>query len=283
MTELRSIAASKGPSFQLGFSDLRDIAYREAGLVLSEAKAPMIQSRLRHRLRALQMDSLKQYCEFVESDPGRTELDMLISALTTNVSGFFREPHHFDFLEANVYPALREKLSKGEVIRIWSAGCSTGQEPYSLVMDILEKCGWHSPESCKVLATDIDVAVLSHAKAGLYSPGQIEGLPTALREKYLSKSRKQDRLSFEVCEDIRSRVTFRRLNLHGSWPMKKKFDFIFCRNVVIYFDAETQDRLWPRFHRMLVDTGFICVGHSERINSDLFVNAGSTTYKKAQP
>jgi chemotaxis protein methyltransferase CheR len=281
MSELEHMALLREAHPLDGFGDLRDIAYREAGLVLSEAKAPMIQSRLRHRLRALQMNSLKQYCEFVENEADKAEMDKLISALTTNVSGFFREPHHFDFLEENVYPALREKLSRGKTIRIWSAGCSTGQEPYSLVIDLLEKVGCHSARLCKVLATDIDVAVLSQAQEGIYSESQISGLPHMLKDKYTTDLQKGSDRFFQICDDVRSRIVFRRLNLHSHWPMKQKFDFIFCRNVIIYFDTETQDRLWPRFHDILCDGGVICIGHSERINSELFVNAGSTTYKKA--
>jgi chemotaxis protein methyltransferase CheR len=279
MSEFADIALNE-PHTLPGFKDLRDIAYREAGLVLSESKAPMILSRLRHRLRALKMNSLQQYCDFIENDLNRAELDNLISALTTNVSGFFREPHHFDFLEKNVYTNLCKKFQQGQTVRIWSAGCSTGQEPYSLVIDLLEKVGSPSRDLCKVLATDIDVAVLSYAQAGLYSESQMSSLPPTLRERYTTGVHSNGETRFKICEDVQSRVAFRRLNLHGKWPMKRRFDIIFCRNVVIYFDAETQDRLWPRFHSMLCDDGVICIGHSERISSDLFLNAGSTTYKK---
>lgn len=265
-----------------GFQALCKIAYHEAGLVLSEAKAPMIQSRLRHRLKTLQMSSLTDYCSFISSESGKAELSHMISALTTNVSGFFREPHHFELVRNHLLPNLLQKLKKGEQIRIWSAGCSNGQEPYSLAMFLAEYSSEFTSSNCKILATDIDHAVLRYASKGEYSESQVSGLSLERREKFFSATSNIKEKNYTINPNIRSMVTFRQLNLHETWPMHKQFDFIFCRNVVIYFDTETQDRLWPRFHKTLTPHGFLFVGHSERIGSSLFEVVGATTYAKKQ-
>lgn len=265
-----------------GFLALSKLAYLEAGLVLSEAKAPMIQSRLRHRLKTLQLESLSEYCSFIASESGKAELAHMISALTTNVSGFFREPHHFELLRSHLVTHILEKLKKGEQVRIWSAGCSNGQEPYSIAMFLAEQSAEFVSPNCKILATDIDHAVLKYATKGEYNESQISGLSSDRRDNFFSTNGGIDQKSFTVKSKIRSMVTFRQLNLHEPWPMHKQFDFIFCRNVVIYFDTETQDRLWPRFHKILAPHGFLFVGHSERIGSSLFEVVGATTYAKKQ-
>ena len=270
---------SKSPDS--GFLELSRLAYDEAGLVLAPAKSAMIQSRLRHRLKALNMSSLVEYCGYVGGENGHSERPYMISALTTNVSSFFREPHHFELVSELLMDRLISDLKKGKSIRIWSAGCSNGQEPYSLAMHLLEYDDAFLNGDCKILATDIDQDVLAFAKHGVYDVQQVDGIEGPRKARFFScvESRATEN-AFQVSDDLKSMIHFRRLNLIGDWPMRAEYDLVFCRNVLIYFDAATQDRLWPKFQKVLKSDGIVCVGHSERITSDEFVSVGPTAYRK---
>lgn len=264
----------------VGFDALSKLAYREAGLVLSSSKSAMIQSRLRHRLKALSISNLSDYCNIIEGESGRQELPHMISALTTNVTGFFREAHHFSLMKTDLLPKLLEKVEKGIDIRIWSAGCSTGQEPYSVAMCLLETSEKFLSERCKILATDIDTNVLGVAKHGVYKADQLEGVRDDLVHSFFTPTQAGCFEGFQASPELKSMISFRQLNLLDTWPMRGSFDIIFCRNVVIYFDAETQERLWPKFASKLTEDGTIFVGHSERISSSGFSSIGSTAYEK---
>lgn len=265
------------------FALIAGIALDEAGLVLQPAKLPMIASRLGRRVRSLGLPDLAAYCEMLRGAGGaRDEIPNLIAVLTTNVSHFFREAHHFDMLRDRILPPLIDRAAAGGAIRIWSAGCSTGQEPYSIAMtlaDLWPACIRHD---VRILATDIDTEVLKAAREASYPAAAVAAIPERLRRAYLSPAGDgSDRAS--VVPDLRAMVHVRQLNLIAPWPMRRGFDVIFCRNVVIYFDQATQEKLWQRFAEMLPSGGHLMIGHSERIGpkfGDRFAPCGITAYRR---
>ena len=247
------------------FRAISELAYAESGLTLAKEKTTMIQSRLRHRLRALGLNEFSQYSAYVRSDDGRQERRYLISALTTNVSHFFREAHHLDFLSSTFLP----RFCKSNVIaplRVWSAGCSKGQEALSIAMSMLENHPECADADFRILATDIDPSVVRFAQHGRYPERMTKGLNPALRNKYFDQTATDNgEPTFTANHRIRDLIRYNELNLLSLWPIKTKFDAIFCRNVVIYFDTATQDKLWPRFRAAMQPDGVLFLGHSERI------------------
>lgn len=264
------------------FRTIADLAYRLSGLTLVEEKATMIQSRLRHRLRSLGLSDFSGYCALLETEAGLEERKHLISALTTNVSHFFREAHHFELMKDHLAPRLTD-LRGGAPLRIWSAGCSNGQEALSAAMTCREMLGTGSGPDLRILGTDIDEKVISFARRGLYSDRQVEGIPPALLQKYFTpQSSGSGAPSYQASPEIAALIRYNTLNLLADWPIRIRFDLIFCRNVVIYFDPETQERLWPKFHKALSPEGLLFLGHSERISDPErfgFACVGPTTYR----
>lgn len=261
------------------FDAIAALAHREFGLNIAPEKMKMVQSRLRHRLGALNLSGFDAYSKLVCSDQGGEERRSMISALTTNVSHFFREPHHFDLLSQYMLPGVQNLIEGGDRIRVWSAGCSNGQEPYSIAMHMLGSMPSLSSADFKILATDVDPKVVAYAVQGAYENQQIDGLSADFRSKYVNMRESKNFIS----DEIKKVVAFRELNLLSKWPMRHQFDVIFCRNVVIYFDLETQEKLWPRFHQMLKPGGLLFLGHSERIASPPkfgFKTIGTTAYQK---
>ncbi|WP_138464650.1 protein-glutamate O-methyltransferase CheR [Poseidonocella sp. HB161398] len=262
------------------FRFVASVAHKEAGLVLVESKSSMIAARLSKRTKELKLPNLESYFKLLESEDGRNETIHLLSALTTNVSHFFREEHHFQTLADEIIPELKKKLESGTSVRIWSAGCSTGQEIYSIAITLHENLPNLQNYDLKLLATDIDPQVIEFAMQGVYSERQVSSIPKNILSKYFIQTEDgQMRLSREIM----NHVTFRRLNLLSEWPMKSNFDAIFCRNVVIYFDEKTQNDLWGRFTKILKKDGWLFIGHSERIQepgSYSLKTAGITTYRK---
>lgn len=264
------------------FKAIAELAYRESGLQLVAEKTSMIQSRLRHRLKALALPDFSTYTRFVCSAEGKEERRHMISALTTNVSHFFRENHHFDIFLKSVKENHAERLRSGGRMRVWSAGCSNGQEPVSICMTVLEAFPEALNWDFKVLATDIDPKVVAFATDSAYPERFMGGVPEPLRKKYFSLVEFGNEPCFEVRPELRRLITYKELNLLSPWPMKSPMDFIFCRNVVIYFDLQTQNQLWPRFHSQLGPDGLLFLGHSERIaetESVGFQSCGPTTYR----
>jgi len=262
------------------FARVAAIARAEAGLCLPEGKRHMISSRLARRLKDTGHGDLASYIAFLETHGSQGERRKLVTALTTNVSHFFREAHHFRILESDILPPLIERARAGGRVRIWSAGCSTGQEPFSIAMILLSAFPEAGRHDIRILASDIDEAVLETARRGTYAERLLQDVGDALRRQFFTAEGDD----FTVCDRLRALVTFRRLNLIGDWPIKGRFDAIFCRNVVIYFDAATQAALWPRFHRLLEPGGVLFVGHSERLDTEsarAFVSAGVTTWRRA--
>lgn len=263
------------------FRAIADLAYRESGLILSQEKAAMIQSRLRKRLQTLQMSDFPTYSRFVQSDDGTSERGHLISALTTNVSHFFREKHHYDILCQEVVEAKLEHLRQGGRLRIWSAGCSNGQEACSTAISMLEKAPEIARYDVRILATDIDANVVRFAREGVYSDHDVAAVPETLKDKYFEHQSGSGQIRYLTKPVVRDMIQFNQLNLLAPWPMKRAFDVIFCRNVVIYFDVETQEKLWPRFRNQLGIGGRLFLGHSERISdpgAHKFEISGPTTY-----
>lgn len=265
------------------FRALAELAYRESGLTLVEEKVTMIQSRLRHRLRALKLPDFASYARFVGSDDGVPERKQLISALTTNVSHFFREDHHYSALVEEVFQPQLASLRAGNPVRIWSAGSSNGQEGYSAAISLLEVAPDVANLDLRILGTDIDNNVVRFANEGVYPERYVGGLSEARLSSYFTKTDINGETAYAVCPTLRKLVCFKELNLHASWPMQRRFDAIFCRNVVIYFDKPTQDKLWPRFRDKLTPEGYLFLGHSERIavpEEFGLMSAGPTTYRR---
>lgn len=255
------------------FRQIAEIAATEAGLAIPDSKKSLVQSRVARRMRLLGFRECADYLTAITGN--ETETQHLIAALTTNVSHFFREKHHFDYIRDVLHDAPTGKL------RFWSAGCSNGQEPYSLAMEVLRALPNAAEQDILILASDIDRNVLDRATRGVYSASEIEGVSSRDRAAFLQE---QPDGTYQVVEALRKIVRFRQLNLNGkTWPMKGPFDAIFCRNVVIYFNDETQSILWPRFHALLKRGGLLILGHSERlqeIEGSGFETAGVTTYRK---
>ena len=273
--DVRSGGAELSPP---AFARVARLASSAAGLTIAPTKIAMVQSRLQRRLRALGIASFEEYLGLVEGDGGRGELRQMISVLTTNVSHFFREAHHFETLRKEVLPDLLARARAGERVRLWSAGCSSGQEPLTIAMEVLRLDPQAGERDLRILGTDIDPAILEVARAGRYAEGLMGGVGAEDRLRFFEA----DGDAWLAGPALRKLVSFRELNLLAPWPMTGRFDVIFCRNVVIYFDEATQRRLWPRFAEALRPGGWMFVGHSERIPDDSgtgFVNTGVTTYR----
>jgi chemotaxis protein methyltransferase CheR len=263
------------------FNYFRDIVYRETGIKLNDMKRSLLQSRLMRRMRELKLHTYEHYAEFVENNY-EAEIFNFINAVTTNKTEFFREHQHFDMMMDEVFPEF-EKSGKRK-IRLWSAGCSTGEEPYSLAMTIKRYFGSNCKYDIKILATDIDTQVLSKAIGGVYTNDQIVGIGQDMVHEYFSRIDDKNGRMYQINEELRRLIVFKRLNLlDEKYPMKGRFDCIMCRNVIIYFDKNTQKTLFERFYNYLNDDGFLFVGHSENLSglTSKFTLIGKTVYKKA--
>ena len=273
--------------FPLLVEDFRAIAamlHADAGIALSEAKATLVYSRLAKRLRALGLGSFREYRALVASHEGAEERRQMLTALTTNVTRFFREPHHFEHLKTAVLPALLQEARRGGRVRLWSAACSTGQEPYSIALTILSLMPDAAGLDVRILATDIDPVVLAAGRAGVYDEACIDAVPPGLRQRWFQRAPDgAGKGEWRVADELRRLVAFRELNLIGTWPMKGRFQAIMCRNVVIYFEEDTQAKVWSRFMPMVEPGGHLYIGHSERLAGDAarhFESAGITTYRR---
>jgi len=264
------------------FKAIAGIAYEEAGLVFMPEKASLVKSRINRRLRKLKIDNYADYTAYVKSEAGKGERSIMISSLTTNVSNFFREPHHFKTLRDEAFPALIKRAQSGGKVRIWSAGCSTGQEPYSIAMTLLDMEPNAGQLDIKILASDIDPNVIATARTAYYDIREITDIDEHYQNEYIKRVKTGIREGFEIVEKIRDLISFRELNLLRTWPISGVMDVIFCRNVVIYFDEETQLALWPKFESVTAADGWLFVGHSERLSDKLetnFITAGPTAYR----
>jgi chemotaxis protein methyltransferase CheR len=259
------------------FDRVRSLLLQRAGIRLTEAKYEMVSSRLGRRLRALGLASYDAYLELVESETG-PENEHFLNALTTNLTSFFREAHHFHHLQETWLP---EVLASGRsTIRIWSAGCSTGEEPYSIAMALLDLLP--GDRRLSILATDLDSEVLARARDGVYPADRIRTLPQDVARRWFLRGSGPQAGLVRVRPELSASISFRRLNLFEPWPMKKKVDAIFCRNVLIYFDKETQRPLVERFADQLVERGTLFIGHSETLFrlTERYESLGKTIYRR---
>lgn len=276
--------------FLLTREDFRQIAamiHADAGIHLPESKAALVYSRLAKRLRLLGVANFRDYCALVAHGGGVDERQKMLAALTTNVTRFFREPHHFEHLAKNILPPLIEGARRGGRLRLWSAGCSSGQEPYSIALTLLSLMPDAGDYNIKILATDIDPYMLAEGQRGLYTETTMSDVPASLRSQWFAPvsdggKRNEPTPIFGAVAGLRELIVFRELNLFGIWPMKGCFQAIFCRNVAIYFEEDAQMELWSRFALKLSPGGVLYIGHSERIAGSaahFFDAEAVTTYR----
>jgi len=267
------------------FQHIAEMLYADAGIYLPESKATLVYSRLAKRVRALGLENFRDYCALVAGADGVGERQKMMAALTTNVTHFFREPHHFEHLKKQVLPPLLQEAGRGARVRIWSAGCSSGQEPYSIALTILSLMPQAGSHDIKVLATDIDPYQVERGGGATYNDAALSAVPAELKNRYFVSTRDRGERTWTAAEQLRSLVTFRELNLNAAWPVKGPFQAIFCRNVVIYFDEPTQQSIWSRFAPLLAPDGWLYVGHSERVTGPAaaaFSSEGITTYRMSR-
>lgn len=267
------------PADERDLAIITQILHREAGIVIASGKASMVQSRLAKRLRKLGLEDYRSYVALLQSAEGAEERRRMVSALTTNVTQFFRESHHYDLLRSEVLPPLLVAARRGARVRIWSAGSSDGQEAYSAAMVIADLAPDFGNLDLRILATDIDPLMIRRGVEGHYPVADANPVPPPLRARFFTPV---SDTGFRIVDPLRRLVTFRELNLHATWPMKGKFDVIFCRNVAIYFDPPSQIKLWQRFRSMLQPDGWLFVGHSERVPLQRvhgFESVGVTAYR----
>jgi chemotaxis protein methyltransferase CheR len=245
------------------FHRLRELVRRHTGIALADSKRELVYGRLARRLRALELNSFADYCALIESGPGG-EVQELTNAITTNLTSFFRENHHFQQLAGEIFPQIEANRAASKRIRLWSAGCSTGEEPYSIAMIMREALAHLRDWDVKLLATDIDSKVVQTAAAGVYSNDRFTGIsPERFKRWFAPVAGRPDHC--QASRELKSLITFRQLNLFDAWPMKGPFDVIICRNVVIYFDKETQRGLFERMAELQEPGAWLIIGHSESL------------------
>jgi chemotaxis protein methyltransferase CheR len=265
------------------FAALRDLVKQLTGINLSDQKRELVYGRLARRLRALELRSFADYREVLAQDGGR-EIVQFCNAITTNLTAFFREPHHFDYLREHVLLPLAKSPDGPRRLRIWSAGCSTGEEAYSLAMTIFETLdsirGW----DVRILATDLDSDVLERARHGVYSEERLRNLSLQRRTRFFTEVRGPDGPGYEVVPELKALITFKQLNLMHQLPMRGPLQAIFCRNVIIYFDRDTQRALFGRLAQLQRSGELLFLGHSESLFkvSEDYSLIGRTIYRRAQ-
>lgn len=273
-----------GSEFELSDRDFQAIAKlvkRETGIVLGPHKKNLVYGRLAKRLRLHKLDGFGSYLDLLEGPDSAGEFREMLNAITTNLTAFFREGHHFEMLEQEILPALMRKRSQSrERLRLWSSACSSGEEPYSLAMAVAAVLPQFPNCDVKILATDIDTQMVRTAAAGIYDEKRLETIPPRFRKRFFQQEG-QD--TVKVSDELKSLVVFKELNLFDRWPMKGPFDVILCRNVMIYFDKPSQDQLFDRFADYMSDDGWLMIGHSETVPAAnrRLVRSGKTAYRKA--
>jgi chemotaxis protein methyltransferase CheR len=268
------------------FSELGQFIYTRLGIKMPDIKRGMIESRLRKRLNVLNFESYSQYCDYLFSHEGQDrELPFFIDEITTNKTDFFREPHHFEYMMEKALPDLARNRGVGinRKLMVWSSACSRGDEPYTLAMVLSEYARAHSGFDFSILATDISTRVLKTAVAGIYDSSLIEPVPQDYRRRYLLKSKDKTKQLVRIRPELRQKVVFRRLNLmDDDFQIRQNVDILFCRNVIIYFDKPTTDRLMVKLCNKLSVGGYLFMGHSELLdcNSLPVKGVAPTIYKK---
>jgi chemotaxis protein methyltransferase CheR len=260
------------------FERIRSMLYKHSGIKLNDSKMDMVYSRLARRLRATGLKTFQDYLARVESQRDE-EWEVFINSLTTNLTAFFREPHHFPLLKTHAISLRKRPL------RLWCSAASTGEEPYTMAMSMVEAFNSYKPP-VEIIATDIDTNVLNKAKAGIYPMDRVEKLPPDILKRFFLKGSGSNANHVKVRKELSDMISFRQLNLlDNQWPISGLFDVIFCRNVMIYFDKDTQYKILKRFAPLLEPHGLLFAGHSESLHhaSDLFKLRGQTVYELAMP
>jgi len=265
------------------FNYLSHIVGEFTGINLTEAKRELLYSRLTKRLRKLGMNSFSQYCELLKQGD-QAEFTHFINAITTNVTSFFRENYHFDFLSQKfIQQIVMKKGGQSRPrLRIWSAGCSSGEEPYSIAIVLKENISDLKRWDAKILATDLDSNILDIGRRGIYPVDRLGNMSSSRRERWFKIGNGINEGKVKISVEIKKMVTYRLLNLSGDWPMRGPFDAIFCRNVMIYFDKPTRIKLINRFADILTEDGCLFIGHSESMLgiSDRFYSVGKTIHRR---
>lgn len=251
------------------FKRLSTFIFKEYGIKMPDVKRTMLQSRLHKRLRELNMTNYKDYVDFVFSKEGQdNEVIHMIDVVSTNKTDFFREPVHFDFLHSNVLPEMLRSDRPNRIVKIWSAGCSSGEEPYTIAMSVSDYLAEHPGFDFSILATDISTRILKAAVEAIYKENRVEMLPIQIKKKYLLKSKDRVNSTVRIIPELRRRVSFQRLNfMDNNYNVPDNMDIIFCRNVLIYFDRETQERVINKLCSKLKPDGYFFLGHSESITN----------------
>jgi chemotaxis protein methyltransferase CheR len=264
------------------FAALRQLVKELTGINLSEQKRELVYGRLARRLRTLQLRTFAEYRELLAGDGGH-EISELCNAITTNLTAFFRESHHFEYLREQVLMPLAANHAGTRRLRIWSAGCSTGEEAYSLAMTVIEALPDLRRWDVKILATDLDSDVLAKAQRGMYAADRVRSIGPQRLGRFFVEKRGKDGVSYEVSAELTALITFKQLNLMHPLPMKGPLDAIFCRNVVIYFDKDTQRELFSRIATLQRPGDLLFLGHSESLFkvSESYTPIGKTVYRRA--
>lgn len=261
------------------YDRIRTLLYEESGISLGESKQSLVISRLSKRLRELQLDTFRDYYEFVTQDDSGEEFTRMLDLLSTNKTDFFREPTHFDYLRGQILPSLE----RDKRIRIWSSACSTGEEPYTIAITLHESVKNPALWDFSILASDISTRVLAHAAQGLYGEDRVQTVPPDVTRRHFLKGRGESAGLIKVKPHLSKAIKFLRLNLMSDhFPIKQPLDLIFCRNVMIYFDRQTQERLITKFFRYLKPGGHLFIGHSESLQwlKHDFITIAPTIYRK---
>jgi len=281
--------AGSGSFSELEFTDadfksVRDLVRKNTGISLSEAKRDMVYSRLVRRLRELNLQRFSDYLALVCSDGADDELIQFTNAITTNLTSFFREGHHFEYLAETVLPELMRQNADVRKIRIWCCAASTGEEPYSIAMVVKEVIPKNSGWDVKILATDLDTNVLATAEKGIYPVDRIKDIPAHRQRRFFLKGGGKQQGHVRIRPELQQIITYKKLNLMDQWPLSGPIDIIFCRNVVIYFTKDTQKVLLERFTKLVAPGAHLFMGHSESLNNvtDKFQLLGRTIYRFAE-
>ncbi len=274
-----------GTEFELTdaqFGRICELVREQSGIALSSGKRQMVYGRLVRRLRALRLPGFSDYLALLERGDAGGELQEFTNAITTNLTSFFRESHHFEYLGGELLPAIAEQVRASGRLRIWSSACSTGEEPYSIAMVLREQQALLGRADCKILATDLDSNVLKTASTGLYPAERVRQISQQRVAQFFTPGSGSQAGSFQVSPALRQLITFKQLNLMHEWPMRGPFDAIFCRNVVIYFDIQTKRALFERMAQLQPAGSILFLGHSESLYriSERYELIGRTVYRR---
>lgn len=283
---MNSSAAERAPGAELQLSDaqfdrIRELVREHTGIALSDAKRQLVYGRLARRLRALEMAGFDDYIALLERDDG-AEVEEFSNAITTNLTSFFREPYHFEYLADHALPVIARRAGAGGRVRLWCCAASTGEEPWTLAIVLREQARLLAGMDVKLLATDIDSNVLASAAVGVYDAERVQGMAPERIGKWFERGVGASAGKVRVREELRTLVTYKRFNLMHEFPMRGPFDAIFCRNVIIYFDKPTQRELFKRMATLQRPGDFLFLGHSESLYrvSDEYELVGRTIYRK---